>query len=154
MKNKLTIVLVVILLKSITIFSQEKVNFFDSSEIYTHLMSEVKTNLKGELCLKMKNKGIRFLIYIDSNSTPIVSVYNKTYIVKDSIKIVSKGGLNIKIIKNNSDTNYWKIEKRERTPIRREMKKYKGGLKFEKGKTVKSLKKEEYEIIFNKKNRD
>ena len=50
----------------------------------------------------MKNDGIRFLMYLDDKSTPIVSSYNETYNVKDSIRIVIKGGVNIKISKNTN----------------------------------------------------
>jgi len=151
MKNKLTVVLVVALFKGIVLFSQEKVIFFDSSEISSHLLSEVKTNSRGELCLKMKNDGIKFLMYLDNNSTPIVSSYNKTYTVKGFIRIVSKGGINIKISKDSSNANHWIVEKKERTPIRKELKRYKGVFKFEKGTTFKSLKKEEYNHLFNDK---
>jgi hypothetical protein len=147
MKNKLILVTIVILLKGITINSQKKISFFDSSEIFTHILSDLKTNSKGQLNIKMKNQGIRFLMYIDENTTPIVSSYNGIYIVKDSIRMVSKEGLNVKILKNRSKTNYWNVEKKERTRFRKEIKKYIGGFKFENGIILKSLKKEEYNSI-------
>lgn len=126
------------------VYSQES-EFFDGNEVLKQLFSNVKMNSSGSLCVTMKNenKGGKYLTFIDDNKEPIISVYNEVYCVKDSIKFFEKHS---GIILKKMNSNYWSISYKFRNPYAVAEKKMEGGFEL-KNNIIKSLKKEEYELL-------
>lgn len=142
MKKIFKLVLLIILLMSKTTYSQiVETEFMDFNESLNIYFSSVLLKSTGELCLTMGNDGSRYLMYIDQNKAPIVSNYNENYCVKDSIKIINKGGLRLVIKKQ---TDYWDIQESKRTPFTGNLKKYEGGFKIENNTVIKHMNKNEY----------
>ncbi|MES2241066.1 MAG: hypothetical protein V4497_12485 [Bacteroidota bacterium] len=127
MKNILKITFV-LLFSSMNSFSQDsgKPEHINIKKTLNQLFLKTKINSSGNLCLTMSSFGERFNMRIDNNKEPIISVYNETYCIRDSIKIVNKGGLYISLVRNKN--NYWDGKKNIRTPFRSDIKKYEGAI--------------------------
>jgi len=124
------------------VYSQES-EFFDGNEVLKQLFSNVKMNSSGNLCVTMKNEGGKYLTYIDDDKEPIISVYNEVYCVKDSVKFIERhSSFNLKKL----NSNYWSIIYKGPNPHIGAAKRMQGGFEI-KNNSIKSLKKEEYELL-------
>lgn len=99
MKNLLRISIVFIF-SSMTVFSQiDRPEHINIKKTLNQLFVKTKVNSLGNLCFTMHSFGERFNLRIDNIKEPIISVYNETYCIKDSIRIVNKGGMNLTLKK-------------------------------------------------------
>jgi len=123
------------LFSSGTLFSQvNKPEHINIKETLDKLFVKTKINSLGNLCVTMSSDGERFSMRIDNNKEPIISVYNETYCVKDSIRIVNKGGMNLMLKKNKN--NYWDVKQNIRTPFKSDIKKYEGAVEIKKDSII------------------
>lgn len=144
MKKAISFLTLFICFNCIT-YSQES-EFFDSNEVFKQLFSDVRMDSSSNLCFTMKNEGGKYLTYIDDNKEPIISIYNEVYCVKDSIKFFERHS-SFSLKKMNS--NYWSIIYKAPNPHIGVAKRKEGGFEI-KNNSIKSLKKEEYELLMKK----
>lgn len=146
MRIAMSILILFICFTCVTYSQVQDSEFYDANEAFKQLFSHVKMNSAGNLCVTMKNEGGKYLTYIEDNKEPIISVDNEIYCVKDSIKFFERhSSFNLKKI----NSNYWSISYKPPNPHMGTAKKMEGGFEI-KNNNIKSLKKEEYELLINK----
>jgi hypothetical protein len=120
---------IVFLFSSITAFSQiDKPEHINIKETLNQLFIKTKVNSSGNLCFTMDSLGLRFNMRIDNIKESIISVYNKTYCIKDSIKIDDKHAFQLFLSRNKD--NYW-VAKLNTRSLHGDVKKYEGAIEIE-----------------------
>lgn len=147
MKNIIKITFV-LLLSNMSLFSQVvKPENFNIKKTLNRIFARTQINSEGNLCITMLSDGERFNMHIDNIKEPIISVYNQTYCVKDSIRVVNKGGMNLMLKKN--ENNYWDFIQNVRTPFKSEVKKNKGAIET-KNDSIIDMPIEKYKLLKEK----